>query len=544
MRDPTSEVSMNIVSILAEHARIRPHAVAIVDARYSALLSARRRPAARSALTFADLETASAGVAALFWRAGLRPGDVALVFQPMSADLYVVLLALFRLGAVAMFVDPSAGRERLALCCATMPPKALVAIPKAHLLRLTVPSLARVPLKFSTGMWIPGATSLRTACELEPRARLETVSSDAPALVTFTSGSTGEPKAAVRTHGFLLAQHEALAQTLGLEPGLVDLPTLPIFVLANLASGVTSVLPDADVRHPGAIDPEPVVAQVRAFDVASTAASPALLERVARHCRAKGVTLPSLRKVFAGGAPVFPVLVDELAAVAPNADIVTVYGSTEAEPIAEVSRGDTSAEDVERTGRGAGLLAGKPVDSVRLCVVRDRWGRPVGPYDADAFAAERLPPGEVGEIVVSGRHVLPGYLGGRGDEETKFRVEGDVWHRTGDLGYLDDGGRLWLMGRCGARVADARGTLYPFAVEAAARRRAGVRRAALAALNGRRVLAVELEEGSDGAAIDALRHELAWACLDEVRVCKAIPVDARHNAKVDYPALYRMLGGA
>ena len=125
------------------------------------------------------------------------------------------------------------------------------------------------------------------------RAQVAPVDEQTPALVTFTSGSTGEPKAAVRTHGFLLAQHAVLEESLSLAPGEVDLTTLPIFVLANLASGVTSVIPDADLRYPGRIEPGPVFEQLRQLDrtthrlVGRTriAASPALLARLAAHTR-------------------------------------------------------------------------------------------------------------------------------------------------------------------------------------------------------------------------------------------------------------------
>jgi acyl-CoA synthetase (AMP-forming)/AMP-acid ligase II len=547
---------MNVATFLIEQARIRPEAIAIVDAlrRSSFLPSVPRRgnspsfpagPTPHSPLSFDGLDRASACVAAMLRREGLQSGDGVLVLHPMSAELYIVLTAIFRLGLVAMFVDPSAGRARLDACCAAYPPKALIASPKAHLLRLVSPALARIPLKFSTGVWVPGASRLSNA-PTDANAALfdvEPVAEDAPALLTFTSGSTGAPKAAVRTHRFLLAQHAVLARCLDLRPGDVDLATLPIFALANLASGVTTVIPNADLRRPGAIDPAPIVEQMRALRVTSTAASPALLERLARHCRERGITLPDVEKVFAGGAPVFPRLTSGLAAVAPNARIVTVYGSTEAEPIAEISRSETSFQDVERTGRGAGLLAGRPVDAIELRVLRDRWGAPIEPLTEAAFSAACARDGEVGEIVVSGRHVLSGYLDGRGDEETKFRVAGVPWHRTGDLGYLDETGRLWLLGRCGASVTDAKGTLHPFAVEAAACRFGGVRRAALAAIGGRRVLAVEIERDGQTETLASLNRELAWAALDEILVCRTIPVDARHNAKVDYPALHRMLVG-
>jgi hypothetical protein len=101
---------------------------------------------------------------------------------------------------------------------------------------------------------------------------------------------------------------------------------------------------------------------------------------------------------------------------------------------------------------------------------------------------------------------------------------------------LDVRGRLWLLGRCSAKIEDRRGRTYPFSVEAAAMAREGVRRAGLAALNGRRVLAVE----GDDASIEDLKKDLGWAGLDDV-VRSPIPMDRRHNAKVDYAELARLL---
>src|SRR5258708_12684717 len=92
--------------------------------------------------------------------------------------------------------------------------------------------------------------------------------------MTFTSGSTGQPKAAVRTHRFLLAQHRALADSIKLEPGELDLTTLPIFVLANLASGVTSLLPNANISSPGTVKVEGIAAQIDPYHPTTTAPPP------------------------------------------------------------------------------------------------------------------------------------------------------------------------------------------------------------------------------------------------------------------------------
>lgn len=511
---------------LAEQARLRPGTPALVDER------------AGRVLTFAELE-AEVARASAWWRGrGLRHGQAVLVFVPMSAELYVSLLALFRIGAVALFLDPSAGREHLERCCARWRPDALLAIPKAHLLRLRSRALRAIPLKVTTGGWIPGAVRLLSGRAGATAAGDEVRPGD-PALVTFTSGSTGVPKGAVRTHGFLLAQHEALAPSIELEPGDVDLATLPVFTLANLAAGATTVLPDADLRRPGAVDAGRLWEQIGRAGVNRITASPAFFERLIAEGRRRKQSLPGLRKLHTGGAPVFPRLLDALRELAPNAKVVAVYGSTEAEPIAHVETGGIGPEDFLAMRAGRGLLAGEPVPGLRLRVIRDAWGKPLGEPDAAGWENMSLPPGQTGEIVVAGDHVLKGYLGGVGDEETKFRVAGETWHRTGDAGSLDERGRLWLAGRCAARIDDGRGSLYPFGVECVAMTFPQVRRAACVGAEGRRLLAVEA--GGDAALAAELSAATAWAHVDAVLFLDAMPVDGRHNAKIDYPALRRRL---
>ena len=519
---------MAIALLLHQHATERPNAPAIIDVK------------AAETVSFAVLEQRSVQIAEQLQGAGVQAGEAVLVLVPMSARLYAVLLALFRLGAIAQFIDPAAGLDHLERCCTLYPPRALVATPKAHLLQLKSAALRRIPLKFSTHrLFSPSLPHPPHPFTPPPPHPLTT-----PALLTFTSGSTGQPKAALRTHGFLLAQHRALAHSLHLTPGETDLSTLPIFVLANLASGVTSLLPGVDLRYPGRVNARRLLRDIRRYGPTSTAASPALLGRLAAECEATGQQMPEFRRLFTGGAPVFPGLLQRLAAIAPQAEVTAVYGSTEAEPIAHLAYAEIQPDDLARMTQGKGLLAGYPVPEIALRILGDRWGTPIPAMTAAEFEVQTLPAGAVGEIVVSGDHVLPGYLNGQGDAETKFRVDGIPWHRTGDAGYLDEQGRLWLLGRCSAKLTDAWGTLYPFAVEAAAQAQPGIHRSALVAHRGQRVLLIEWAERFPAAArspaLQSLQAALGWAQIHQFYPCK-IPVDQRHNAKVNYPAVARLL---
>ena len=250
----------NIAARLAERAARIPSRPAILEARSGIRL------------TFGDLAERVTSLAAGLEARGLEPGDRVLLFVPMSADLYVALLAVLHVGAVAVFVDAWAGRARLDAAIQAAKPKAFLGTARSHLLRLVSPALRSVPIALIGHS--PGFPIERLMRRGVTRPAAATAS-EAPALVTFTTGSTGRPKAAARSHGFLWAQHEALARELGPLPNDVDMPTLPVFVLNNLAAGVPSVLPDFDPRRPADIDPVRVHAQMTREGVTTTSGSPA-----------------------------------------------------------------------------------------------------------------------------------------------------------------------------------------------------------------------------------------------------------------------------
>src|SRR6202050_4587078 len=382
---------MNIAEILLRRAAERGDSAAIVDVH---------RNHDRS-YSFHELDVATCSVADQLRGVGLRPGDGVLLLYPMAVELYLVVIALFRLGCLAIFLDPSAGRAHIERCCAIFPPKAFFGSPRAQLLRWTIPALRGVPNAFCSG-WFPGSLRLDLRTDAAPRREIVSLAAEAPALVTFTNGSRGNPKAALRTHGFLLAQHRARETSLALKAGTRDLTTLPIFVLANLASGVTSVLPDADLRSPGNIAAGAVLAQIQRHKIQTTAASPAFLSRLLDECESSGDALSSLSGVFIGGAPVFPGLLHKAKRFCPQAKVWAVYGSTEAEPMAEIALPDISKEDFPAMEQGKGLLAGRPVSSISLRVIRDTWGAPIPPLDRPAFHRAMTAAEDPGETVVSG----------------------------------------------------------------------------------------------------------------------------------------------
>jgi acyl-CoA synthetase (AMP-forming)/AMP-acid ligase II len=405
----------------------------------------------RCAVNFADLDKKIDSVVATLVEGGLRPGDKVLLAVPISIDAYVVMLALLKAGMVIMYIDPAHGASRVSQILKRWPPAGIVASKPILLLGLLFPEVRRIPNRFVAGGRAHGATTLFDKRALAGKVRVTERSPADSAILSFTSGSTGEPKALIRSHGFLSKQLDILTRLASPERDDIDFVAMPMFVLFNLANGITSVLPACNMKHPGRADPRIIFSQLRAEQATRMVASPALLERLADHCLVRNRRIPDLRGISTGGGPVAPSLPQRLGTVAPNATVKIVYGSTEAEPIASIDADELSIVDRARTREGGGLLVGKPVPGCAVRIIESRPGQAFGPLTNKDFSQLVLDKGVTGEIVVSGEHVIGGYADSAQDRECKIRVNDTVWHRTGDAGYFD---ALSIPGRirrkCGA----------------------------------------------------------------------------------------------
>jgi olefin beta-lactone synthetase len=515
----------NVAARLLERADRLPARLAIAQARGGA-----RR------ITFGDLAERVGRTGEGLRRAGVGEGSRVLLFVPMSVDLYIALLGVMHVGATAVFVDAWADRLRLDAAVRAADPVLFIGPPRAHLLRLLSPAIRRIPVHWTAG------SRFRTLRRYErgPIAPPAIVPGDAPALITFTTGSTGRPKAAARSHDFLWAQHQALAGHLSLTSDDVDMPGLPVFVLNNLALGIPSIIPDFNPARPAEIEPARILRQVAAEGVTTTSGSPAFYERLVAEAEKTGRPLP-FRALWTGGAPVFPALAGRLAdAVSGEAHVV--YGSTEAEPISGITTGEMIRR-TEAEGAAGGLCAGLPVTSIELRVIRPHDG--IVELGSSGWSEWDVEPGGAGEIVVAGPHVLGEYFDSA--EETrrhKIREGATVWHRTGDGGRLDAAGRLWLLGRISTRASRNGQLWWSMPAELRALSVAGVRHAAFLgmpdeAMGERAVLCVECDD------LDEIRRPVIAALdpipVDELLGFRRIPRDPRHASKTDMEALRRLI---
>ncbi len=479
-------------------------------------------------ITYGELADRVRIRAGLLRRKGIKPGDRLLVFVPMTIGLYEILLAIFHLGATAVFLDAWSNRQRLELALEIADCRGLIGIPRAFLLLLRSANLRRMPVKLLHSF--PHWPQDKTPDAMPPYP----AAPDDAALITFTTGSTGRPKAALRSHGFLMEQHRVLQEELQIQPGDVDLATLPIFVLNNLACGATTLIPDFDPRRPADIDAPQIIAEAERYGVCSTAGSPAFYEKLS--AASNGHSIPTLRRLFTGGAAVFPDLARQLQRAFPQVDIRVLYGSTEAEPISNLSAAELAqAENLAQTGIPVGDIS----PYIELAIIPIQKG-PLPAFSDAEWQDFRLPPGAAGEICVSGNHVLKSYFNSPDAmKENKIRVGNRIFHRTGDAGRIDAAGRLFLLGRAGTLFTLPDGkTCYPMICEYLLKQLPGVHAGTVLQVQDRIIAALERTPDRQEANPDLSGLGLAGA---EIHWFDHLPRDPRHQSKFDYGVLLEQL---
>jgi acyl-CoA synthetase (AMP-forming)/AMP-acid ligase II len=486
--------------------------------------------------------------------AGLSAGDRVVVMIPMSIDLYTALLAVLKMGAVAVFVDPWLGRRQIAAFAAFATPRGYVGTPASHVLRWLDRRLFEIPLTVTAGHRWWRLPARFTLAELRGRAgtgAIQPVAADDTALITFTSGSSGDPKGANRTHRFLAAQHRAQAREFPYRDDDVDMTMFPVFALNNLARGITSIVPEIDFRRVAQMDAAAVAGQMLSHGVTTSTASPVFFDRLAAICARSSENRPALRRILTGGAPVTNSQLKIWRNVWPDTEIVVVYGSTEAEPVSHITAQERLSIHSDTRRTTPGYCVGHAVSAVqtRLIRITDEAVN----VERGGWSQWQVAPGEVGELVVAGEHVCRDYYQNpEATAQTKIDDrDGTVWHRMGDTGYFDSQYRFWLVGRVHSTIRRAGDFVHPQLVEQAARAAdKRIRQVAAVGLPDRSlgervaVVVVHAPGESDDAIRQVVSSRLAGSEMpcDEVIVThRPLPVDPRHNQKIDYDGVREWL---
>lgn len=476
--------------------------------------------AANTSVTRPEFATRVATYAEALHHRGVRTGDRIAVLVPPSIDLIAVVYACWRIGAIAVIADRGLGLRGLKSAIRASrvqhvigPAKAIAA---ARLLR-----------------WAPQASVIRLSALSSSLvvSKLEYVSAPAPnaddlAAVLFTSGATGPAKGVRYTHRQLCAQRDALQKTYNIIPTDTFVAAFAPFALYGPALGIATGLADMDVTSPGTLTATALDDACRRVGATMVFASPAALANVVRTASADVAYLGKVRLVMSAGAPVPIKTLQEVSLLCPLAELHTPYGMTEVLPVADVS-----LSDLIRIGNGQGVCVGKPASG---CDVR------IDP--------------ETSELLVSAPWMSAGYDSlwlTQHNARPQLNTDGRAvtWHRTGDVGHLDSDGNVWVEGRLVHVIHTSRGPLAPVPLEISVEALPNVVRVAAVGVGPvdvqQIVIVVETVDSNDGPAdsglTDAVRAALAPLTIASVWTTKKLPVDIRHNSKIDRTAVSKQM---
>lgn len=509
-------------------------------------------------ITFRELDEDSDRIAAGLKEMGVEKGmRMALLVRP-GIDFVSCVFGLLKSGATMILIDPGMGKGNLFQCLEDADPDGFVAISSVQavwrFMRLRFPN-AEYTLTVGKRWFWGGPTLKLLRSRPYPGPCTEEVTDDDPAAVIFTTGSTGAPKGVLYQHRTFNTQVDEISRQYQIHPGQTDLPGFPMFGLFNCAMGSTAVIPDMDASHPAAVNPKNILEAVRDWNVTQSFASPAVWKAVGTWCHENDEKLENIRMILSAGAPVrADVLQNIRDIIHPDGEIHTPYGATEALPVATISSREILSETAAKTCTGAGVCVGRKFPSIRWKVIRIT-DAPIPTLDA----AEELPAGEIGELMVTGPQITREYVTRtEANALSKVREAGVgpngtdiIWHRMGDVGYFDAQERFWFCGRKAHRVETVDGPLFSVCSEAIFNAHPEVSRSALVGVpqkdlpEGKKkpVIIIEPKDEEillDDARLKAFREELQalgktsplTEKIETILFYPSFPVDIRHNAKI------------
>ncbi len=532
----TSPDTLNIASCLADAASRHPDKIAV------------HVPAGNKTYntwTFRELNEESDCYAHGLREMGIGVNTRVLLMVPPGFDFMALTFALFKSGAIPVLIDPGMGKSNLLNCVIQSQPEAMIAIPKAYIARFiyspyfrSVKRLVTVGRRYFWG----GKTHKQLRSKNQGPFRIaETKASDTASII-FTTGSTGPPKGVVFHHGMFDAQVKMIRDHYGITENDIDMPAFPLFALFSAAIGMSVVIPNIDFTNPGSVNPKKYTDTINDKSITFTFGSPAIWRKVSRYCVENNVKLPTLKRVLMAGAPVESKIHERLlnGVLPDDGETYTPFGATESLPVCDIK--GTEVLEVNSQNLDQGVCVGKQLPGMTVDII-EITDEPISDWENVSL----MPKGEAGEIVVSGPVVSREYF--NLPEQTRRSKIADkksnvIKHRMGDIGYIDDNGRLWFLGRKSHRVVTSEKVMFTIPCEAIFNQHPDVFRTALVGIGDapkqRPVIIAELREDSQMRNKDDIAAELIelgatdllTSSIKDVLFHPDFPTDIRHNAKI------------
>jgi acyl-CoA synthetase (AMP-forming)/AMP-acid ligase II len=462
---------MWISHFVQRNAIIRPHAVALRDAE--------RR------LTWLELEARTDSLATALSARGVKRGDRILVLSGNRVEVVELCIAVTKAGAMFCPVNPGNAIPELEYIASNIRPVGIFGEQ-----RILQALAGRLP------GWtvVIGEQRYQAMAHAEPRELALPALSDG-AVIFSTSATTGRPKAVVMAQRSIMACYLGMAAETGMSSRDVMLNPCPLFHgsmvigLAVLAAGGQLVI-ERDFT------PQRFLADAEAVRATRAFLTPSMLRFVLAAKAFDATDLSSLQEVMHGGGPIAEDVLQEAVARFP-CRLRSVYGITEGGGPIALGTSEEPPLVPASHAQDAPLSAGRMMPGAHIAILCD--------------AGNALSCGEVGEICVRGDGVMDGYW--ENDEATRSALTGG-WLHTGDLGYLDAGGYVYLLDRKNDLIIRGGQNVYPAEIERVVRKLPGVQDVAAVGVPSR-------DWGEVPVVFVALAQDAAHRPLDLIAACSA-----------------------
>ena len=405
-----------------------------------------------TAIIFDDFRTTFALLAAqvrhragAFAHLGIGRNDRVGLWLPSTPDFISTQQALFMLGAIVTPINVLylADDVRHAAACCQL--DAIVTTDALAAAFGDNPPCALIVIDAAVDGPITRSLRCFAAETSEPAQAMADVADDDVAMLLLTSATTGKAKGVMLTAGNLAANYDRTPDWLGLNSQSVILCALPLYNTFGLNQGINAMLQTGcTLVLSSRFEAKACIAAIAKYRCTFLPAVPTMLQKMLDHPDASRETLGSLRTIMTGGAPVPSTLLRRLLELAPDVELLTGYGLTEATALVTLTPVRLNADggiDRERT-------IGRVLDGINLAVIDD--------------AGTVLPRGRTGEMVVCGPNVMAGYF--RSPEDNAAALA-DGWLRTGDIGYVDPAGYVFIVDRKKDVIIRGGQNIYPADIE-------------------------------------------------------------------------------
>jgi acyl-CoA synthetase (AMP-forming)/AMP-acid ligase II len=458
MTEATRPEWPSIPALLAETEERHAQRVAVLDGA--------------TTLTYPELAAEARQFAAALIESGVGRGDRVAIWCFNCAEWVVAVLGIFAAGAVLVPVNTRFKGHEAADILVRSGARTLVTVTDflgtdyLALLEesgVTLPALqtvvlarGRVQLPNHAVDWADFLGRATPTARQEVERRSAALGPEDASDILFTSGTTGVPKGVVMTHGRTLTVASDWVAMSGLRAGDVYLQVNPYFHMFGLKAGIlASVVAGATMLPEAVFDVDAVLARVEGERVTVLPGAPTIYQSILDHPDRDKHDLTSLRVAVTGAADIPVELIHRVQQELPFRTIITGYGLTEGGTACATSEDDDPEAIATTVGRA------RPSFQLRI----------VGEGDRDVAA------GEAGEVMLRGGSVMAGYLDD--PEGTAKVLSADGWLRTGDLGVLDEAGRLRIVGRVKDMFIVGGFNAYPAEIENALLRHPAIRQAAV-----------------------------------------------------------------